>query len=191
MFLGVGFVALSESNDIWDKCVFTLTLGVLLVSILLAVHRTDSMRMFWIGFAVFGWTYLGLTLVPSIENRLPTTKTLPYLEYVVPARSLGIFTMWSDDGEDSEAISIEVLNDVFNSGDNQPVTSIQRPERHWYNPLYTPMCLISTSESFVRIGHSLVALIVAFFGGQLSRNLYARNRLSTPAVVSPDSHNLE
>ena len=33
-----------------------------------------------------------------------------------------------------------------------------------------------TTENFVRIGHSLLALIAAFLGGLLSRQLYARNR---------------
>ena len=35
---------------------------------------------------------------------------------------------------------------------------------------------IGTTENFVRIGHSLFALIAAFVGGQLSRHLYAKNR---------------
>ena len=32
------------------------------------------------GFALFGWIYLGLTLVPAIESRLITTKALAYLD---------------------------------------------------------------------------------------------------------------
>ena len=76
LLVAVGFAALRESNDLWDSGVFTLTLGVLLISILLAVHRTESRRAFWIGFALFGWIYLGLSLVPSIESRLMTTKAL-------------------------------------------------------------------------------------------------------------------
>ena len=76
LVIGVGFAALRESNEIWDSGVFTLTLGVLLISILLAVHRIESRRAFWIGFALFGWTYLGLSLVPSIESRLITTRAL-------------------------------------------------------------------------------------------------------------------
>ena len=87
LFIGVGFAALRESNDLWDSGVFTLTLGVLLISILLAVHRTESRRAFWLGFALFGWIYLGLSLVPSIESRLITTKALAYLDSKVPGRS--------------------------------------------------------------------------------------------------------
>ena len=78
LILGVGFAALRESDETWDRSVFSLTLGMLSVSILLAVHRTETRRAFWLGFALFGWTYVGLSLVPSIESRLPTTKALGF-----------------------------------------------------------------------------------------------------------------
>jgi hypothetical protein len=80
LILGVGFAALRESSDLWESGVFTRTLAALLISILLAVHRTDSRRAFWLGFALFGWTYLGLSLVPSTESRLMTTKALATLD---------------------------------------------------------------------------------------------------------------
>src|SRR5271157_2220571 len=86
LFVAVGFAALRESNETWTSGVFTLTLAALLISILLAVHRTESRRAFWIGFALFGWTYLGLSLVPSIESGLMTTKALAYPDSKVPGR---------------------------------------------------------------------------------------------------------
>ena len=88
LFFGVGLAALRESNDTWDSSIFTLTLGILLISILLAVHRTENRRAFWIGFALFGSAYLGLSLFPSIESRLITTKALAYLDSKVPGRSM-------------------------------------------------------------------------------------------------------
>ncbi len=50
------------------RCTIYLRLAkvVLLISILLAVHRTDAKRTFWLGIALFGSAYLGLSLVPSI-----------------------------------------------------------------------------------------------------------------------------
>jgi hypothetical protein len=68
LIIGVGSAALRESSDLWDSGVFALTHGVLLISILLAVHRIETRRAFWIGFALFGWVYLGLSMVPSIES---------------------------------------------------------------------------------------------------------------------------
>jgi cbb3-type cytochrome oxidase subunit 3 len=87
LVLGVSFAALRESNDIWDSSIFTLTLGVMLISILLAVHRTEKRRAFWLGFALFGAAYLGLSLVPSIEPRLITTTALTYIDSMVPRSS--------------------------------------------------------------------------------------------------------
>ena len=73
LLLGIGFAALRESNDTWDSSIFSITLGVLLISILLAIHRTEKSRAFWLGFALFGWIYYVASLVPSIESRLITT----------------------------------------------------------------------------------------------------------------------
>jgi len=84
LILGVGFAALRESSDLWESGVFTLTLAALLITILFAVHRIESRRAFWIGFALFGWIYLGLSLFPSIESRLITTKALAFLDSEVP-----------------------------------------------------------------------------------------------------------
>ena len=89
LLLGVGFAALREANDLWDGCVLTLTIGVLLVSVLLALHRRETTRAFWVGFALFGWAYLELSLVPSIEPRLLTTTARAYLDSKVPGRSVG------------------------------------------------------------------------------------------------------
>ena len=42
LILGVGFAALRESDETWDSSIFSLTLGMLSISILLAVHRTET-----------------------------------------------------------------------------------------------------------------------------------------------------
>ena len=90
LLVGVGFAALRESDETWDSSIFSLTLGMLLISILLAIHRTENRRAFWLGFALFGSAYLGFFLVPSIESRLITTKALAYLDSNVPDRSIVI-----------------------------------------------------------------------------------------------------
>src|SRR4051812_18918210 len=84
LVLGVGFAALRESTDIWGSGIFTVTLVILLISILLAIHRTGKRRAFWLGFALFGAAYLGLSLVPPIESRLITTKVLASIDSRVP-----------------------------------------------------------------------------------------------------------
>src|SRR4051794_39706994 len=84
LVLGVGLAALRESNEIWDSSLFSVTIGILLISMLLAIHRTEKRRAFWLGFAVFGSAYLMLSLVPPIESRLITTKALAYTDSKLP-----------------------------------------------------------------------------------------------------------
>ena len=84
LVLGVGFAALRESSELWESGVFTLTLAALLISILLAIHRTEKRRAFCWDSLLFGSIYLGLSLVPSIESRLITTRGLAYLDSKMP-----------------------------------------------------------------------------------------------------------
>jgi hypothetical protein len=175
LFVAVGFAALRESSDLWESGIFSLALASLLTSILLTVHRTESRRAFWIGFTVFGWGYLGLSLVGSIEPRLMTTKALAYLDSKVPGRSPAFklyATMNSGTG------SNQVQNVTVSFDGNQPATSTQGQVKIW--DATTGKLLggwIGTTENFMRIGHSLFALLAGWFGGLLSRRLWQASRL--------------
>jgi hypothetical protein len=46
---------------------------------------------------------------------------------------------------------------------------------------------IGTTDNFVRIGHSLLALIAALTGGYLSRHFYAKNREPASGSVNPQN----
>ena len=151
---GVGFAALRESSDLWDSGIFTVTIGVLLISILLAVHRIESRRAFWIGFALFGSIYLGLSMVPAIESRLMTTKALAYLDSEAAGRTVITNSLpWT------LAVQTGELSGTGFGG--------------WSG----------TTENFIRIGHSLFALLAAWIGGQLSRRLFRSARLPEPTTV--------
>ena len=187
LFVGVGFAALREANEIWDSSIFSLTLGMLSISILLAVHRTDKRQAFWLGFALFGSTYLALSLVPSIESRLITTKALAFLDSKEP-RSIPA----SDDFydllvvNDSQPIALNVTKGTSNLID-MPVVSGSKP---WFpTNLAGPSLTASsgTTENFVWIGHSLVTLIAAILGGLLSRRLHAGNRERATGLPSIES----
>jgi len=172
LFVAVGFAGLREASDLWDSGLFTVTLGILLISILLAVHCSVSRRAFWIGFALFGWIYLGLSLVPSIESRLLTTKALAYLDSQVPGRFPTVYTVQLA-GTGSGSPSNQVQNIYLTAVSNQQA-------------VLTGRLLGGSSgstENFVRIGHALVALIVGWFGGLLSRRLCHTSRLQEPETA--------
>ena len=79
-----------------------------MISVLLAIHRTEKRRAFWLGFALFGAAYLGLSLVPSIESRLITTKALAYIDSKVP-RSIPAGFAYADFDNDGK-MDLYVVN---------------------------------------------------------------------------------
>lgn len=181
LFVAFGFAALRESSDLWESGLFTLTLTVLLVSILLAIHRAESRRAFWIGFALFGWIYLGLSLVPSIESRLITTKALAYLDSKVPGRAQS-FVTFSFTG--TVAPGNQVQSVAFSPDGRQIAASSLGTVKVWdatTGRLFGGWA--GTTENFVRIGHSLLALLAGWFGGLLSRRLWRASRPPEPETV--------
>ena len=95
LVLGVGFAALRESAtsgragfypDAWQPCWSRSCSPSTAQS---PGGHSGS------GFALFGWIYLGLSLVPSIESRLITTKALAYLDSKVLGRSLELSPLGS------------------------------------------------------------------------------------------------
>ena len=161
LFAGFGFAALREANEIWDSIVFSLTLGVLLTSILLAIHRTEKRQAFWLGFALSGSAYLGLSLVPSIESRLITTNGLAYLDSKVPGRPVAMFLVTGTSSGTGN-------NQVKALGRFQIATAGQSQAWRWKAATGG---WGGTTENFVRIGHSLFALLAGWLGGHLSRRL--------------------
>jgi hypothetical protein len=184
LFVAVGSAALRESSDLWESGVFTLTLAVLLMSIRLAVHGIERRRAFWLGFAVFGWIYLALSFMPSIESRLITTKVLAYLDSNVPGRSLGLYTVVLNTGTGSATGNNRVANIAFALDGIQAATSSQGQVRRW--SAATVKLLggwNGTTENFIRIGHSLVALMAGWLGGQISGRLRRASRAPEPLTA--------
>jgi hypothetical protein len=213
--VAVGVAALRESSDFWDSVLFTLTLGVLLIAMHLAIHRTDKRRAFWLGFGLFGSAYLGLSLIPSIESRLITTKGLSLIDSKVRRSNLareGLTFFEYDDGRlDQFVVNNSQPNSLYlnkGNGKFQDVTAIaglnQAPnpgvnygsgfrEATAAEKLYLSDLAgrglggsRGTTENFIRIGQTLLTLIVAFSGGWLSRHWYDReHRRASGARAAP------
>jgi hypothetical protein len=194
LFFGVGFAALREANNLWESGLFTLTVGILLVGILLAVYRALARRAFWVGFTLFGWVYLALSLVPSIEARLLTTKALGILgsrAHNANSAGIALFDYDNDGRMDLYVPNTAQPNLVYRNlgnGTFQDVTAGAglNPSGgqaaggdtillNLSTPL-PPLGSIGANARFVRIGHSLVALVAAWLGGQLSRRLQRGSR---------------
>jgi hypothetical protein len=208
LLMGVGFAALRESNGTWDACLLSITLGVLLISILLAIHRIEKRRAYWLGFALFGWIYLGLSLIPSVESRLITTKALAFLDSKVPRSSPAgfVYTDFDNDGKldlyvanNSQPHALYpskgtvVFEDVTAYAGLNPAGNQEKGSGTLYlNNLYVNNSAglwlrgsVGTTENFMRIGHSLMALIAASLGGHISRRLYANDQEAVEESAIP------
>jgi hypothetical protein len=199
LFLGIAFAALRESNEIWESGVFTLTLGTLLTSVLLAVHRIEDKRAFWLGFALVGAAYLGLSLVASIEPRLVTTKLLAFTDSKLP-RAVPVVVAYADVDSDEDVDSFVANNSqpnaVFVNKGNGTFPAITttvgvnyaRDAATNHGVIFlnnsVGIGLVGTSANFMRIGHSICALMVALLGGLFSRHLYEMNRQRLQATDS-------
>jgi hypothetical protein len=122
--------------------------------------------------------YLGLSLVPSIESRLITTRALAYIDSKAPGRPQNFLKLHVTAGTPGNQVQAV----AFSPQGNQIATSSLGTVRLW--DATTGRLLggwAGTTENFVRIGHSLIALLAGWFGGLLSRRLW---RGSTPPQES-------
>jgi hypothetical protein len=171
LYVAVVVAALRAATYAWDRAVFGLTLVALLMAVLLAVHRIGR-RAFWLGFALFGWAYLGASLIPPVGSRLPTTKGLAYLDSKVPGRENYDSWVKAALAYTRAERRLVVLSDGQTATRGQD-TGVRLWDAVTGNLLSGPA---GTSENFLHIGHSLVALLVAFLGGHLSRYLHSGGR---------------
>jgi hypothetical protein len=187
-FVGVAVAALRASTDAWDGRLLALTSLGLLTSVLLAVHRTDRRRAFWLGFALFGWAYLVASLTPAIGPRLPTTKGLALIDSKIPARE-------SDRVTGTLAYTLSTSTSAAGTNPVQgyvmpPLLVSSSQGDVWVWDTATGRLLSGpngSTEDFIRIGHSLLALLLAFAGGHLSRHLYDQGRGEGPIPPSDPS----
>src|SRR5262249_41692936 len=149
--------------------IFTLSVGALLISVLLAIHRTERRRAFWLGFAVFGVACLGLPQVPSIKSRLITTKALAYLGSKTPRSIPNGVGLVSADLDNDGMVDLIVANHspsnalyvTKGNGKFQDVTTtvglnyVDDTLRQNVSGLW----IVGSTENFIHIGHSLLALI--------------------------------
>jgi hypothetical protein len=185
LFVAIAAAALRASTDAWDGCLLGLTSLILPTAILLAVHRSDRRRAFWLGFALFGWTYLIASLIPPIGSRLPTTMGLAFIDSKIPGRETTTSAILTY-GAPNPAQTIAV------SARDYTLVSLSQGNAYRVWDTTTGKLLAGpggTTENFIRIGHSLLALLLAFLGGHLSRHLYGRRRQdrSIPPGDSPAS----
>jgi hypothetical protein len=175
--VAIGLAALRESDELWESSLFSITLGVLLISILLAIHRTAKQRAYWLGFALFGSAYLALSLIPSIESRLITTKALAYLDSQGPDRSIAYLlrvwdTWWSKPTQNNQSIPSTSI--AFSLQGNRANSGYRFVAGDGMFPRGFTGAASGSTMNVIRIVHSILKMMAAIMGGLVSRHLYAK-----------------
>ena len=186
---GVALAALKESTDLWEKGVFSFTLLILLLSVLFAVHRRGASQAFWLGFALFGSVYLGLSLIPPIESRLISSQGLGYLHYRLPGQSAqNVVLTITTPTVGTMNVPTGSIASSPGGGQGQLRVSTDGLVRVWHLGSGRLMATWGGSkENFVAIGHTLLALVMAWIGGMVSRRLASAEQAhedSAPAASS-------
>lgn len=194
-FVALAFASLRSGSALWASATFTMTLGLLGASVLGAYSCRDAARMAWMGFGVFGWSYLAFTFGPVPNRNGVTPPPFPTVIAYEALRDARIKhaptdeTGWSIDGEPRgeslEALMLESDPSAF--ADAHPKRELIGPEGGIVvrfgavPPFYSPSVLPSKPvplKDFVqlrRIVHALGAIAFGLVGAAVGWGFAAWN----------------
>ena len=132
----LGLAALRSASETWAGAALLVTCAMLGLAVVSVASRAAAERAWWLGFAVFGWGYLALALWSSPgATKLPTVT--------------GLEAVWTKIGMTVP----EVAPARGTTGGADPSFTVESE-------------LLSSAENpFMIVGHSLLALLAAAFGG--------------------------
>jgi hypothetical protein len=65
LVIAFGFAALTNANAYWGSATYTLAIAMLAAAVVGAIARKGRRRITFAAFAIFGWTYLLVSRLPS------------------------------------------------------------------------------------------------------------------------------
>jgi hypothetical protein len=166
VLLGTAFAALRSPTPLWANGWFSLVLAALVLAVPAAVYRRGERRAFWVGFATCGWVYFVLSMAPWFQTeigfQLFTTTILDLLApYIVQK---------------------EYLIRTYIGSFNPPTTPTPpTPWQSWNLPEFPPenpwrmigYVTLFSPGLYLRIGHAVFCMPIAFLGGEAVRYLAA------------------
>jgi hypothetical protein len=174
----VGLAALRNANEVWARVMMMLVVGLVCVAGLRAILLRGRERAWWLGFAVLGCTYLCASLSP-LRSRLSTTHLLEYVHARVVSSSIATFDVSRADQDsllfrivmiDGTANSRTVSNSVYHSTPGEDILATMEPANRWRSALPGA----ANRDPFLRIGHSLFALLIGMVGGTVAAWFWGR-----------------
>jgi hypothetical protein len=83
--LGVAMAALRSPSYLWANVTFTIALLAILTAVASAIVARGAHRAYWLGFSLFGGTYLAICAGPGLNEAVcPRLATETLLDFVYP-----------------------------------------------------------------------------------------------------------
>ena len=200
--VAVGCVALRGASPIWVSALLGCTLLALTAAVPLALFCQGSDRVWWFGFALFGWMYMlllayGWSLDPNTSANSPlrpqglVTARLGNLGYDRIYGGAGATSLYQQvvtstsypvAYTNSTAVTI-AANPYATATTNVPVTMSYIPVTNYTVTVAGPPPGIPALDDFLNVAHALWTIVIAVCGGWFTCWLDARRRATSAAPV--------
>jgi hypothetical protein len=164
--IGVACASLVNASDLVSRLVWGATLLCLTFALLCALLAAPARRGFWVGFAVVGWLYVLFTYGP-LSDLANVTSFDPLLkvaaEAMPQAKQRQSVTIAVDPSE-SYSIAAERFFLGIDAGQGTSPKAVDGALR-FLSVQARAAANTEFIESFVRISHAFIALLLAIVGG--------------------------
>jgi hypothetical protein len=181
----LGLATLRNANDWWAGTMLFVAIAAVGIAMVAAVIMRGRERSWWAAFAFFGGAYLVLTFAPGFSTevmpRLVTTKALDVMhsEFVSSTTQARLpQILWWQHEQALERVD-RLRAENQRPGDRE----LDSAMRILIN-LETQLHGAADQRDFVRVGHSLVALLAGLVGGMVALWLHSRrDRASASGLI--------
>jgi hypothetical protein len=178
---GIGAASLLNASRFWAGVIPMLTTTLLLASILGVIYRRGESRAGWIGFAVFGWGFVLLSLFGSSAK----------IALVDPSQQARLLLRWFAYTRDLGPV-VGQFSDVRRAGSFEPAMVLERFPNGGYHVQFEDgrktgatidQFRRNNEEFYLDVGNSMCVVGFALIGSMISNVLYStRSKLETHSV---------
>jgi hypothetical protein len=179
IIVATGLAALKNANGVWVEGLMLMPLAALAATVLGALLQRGRERVWCLGFALAGGSYLALALVPwlrdTIRPQLGTTHFLDYVyaELIGPLRNQQVTA-------GVQAIVTSGLAVLDSGGGSANARAPSLRPRYFVRG-------IANYDHFQRVGHSLFALLAGLLGAKVGAWFYGKREQAVRGEVPSSS----
>ena len=159
--IAVGCFALLNASPIVAAAMTGAVALLLVATVVLSIYRTGDKRAFWIGFAIFGWSYLLLCYGPIFTE---TNSPFGWTRLITGRLATALYNRIH--GTTGVQVATFAYSYPVNPYPGVPVTVyVPSPPPPMPVPVAAPVAAGPDRVDFLSVAHSLWALTIALGGG--------------------------